>query len=83
MDQMSDQNMSGPDQQALNPNPDNLNENDPNVARDPVCGRLVDKRTATDTLASPVNDPEGTVYFHSAECKAIFEEDPQRFGSNF
>ena len=43
-------------QNALNPNPSNLDENDPNVARDPVCGTLVDKRTAPDTMAAPVND---------------------------
>jgi YHS domain-containing protein len=74
---------NSPDQQALNPDVEVLNENDPNVARDPVCGRLVDKRTAQNTLASPVNEQMGTVYFHSPECKAIFEADPQRFGSNF
>ena len=43
-------------QNALNPNPSNLDENDPNVARDPVCGMLVDKRTAPDTMSAPVND---------------------------
>ena len=77
--------MTNPDdaqvQNALNPNPDNLDENDPNVARDPVCGTLVDKRTATDTMAAPVNDKGvGTLYFHSADCKALFEEDPARYG---
>jgi YHS domain-containing protein len=74
---------NSPDQQALNPDVEFLDENDPNVARDPVCGRLVDKRTAQNTLASPVNEQMGTVYFHSPECKAIFEADPHRFGSNF
>lgn len=68
-------------QKALNPNPDMLDENDPNVARDPVCGVLVDKRTASDTLAAPVNEKGiGTLYFHSADCKAIFEENPARYG---
>ena len=77
--------MTNPDdaqvQNALNPNPDNLDENDPNVARDPVCGVLVDKRTAQNTMAAPVNDKgDGTLYFHSADCKALFEEDPARYG---
>lgn len=68
-------------QNALNPNPSDLDENDPNVARDPVCGVLVDKRTAQNTMAAPVNDKGvGTLYFHSADCKALFEEDPARYG---
>ena len=68
-------------QSALNPNPNALDENDPNVARDPVCGTLVDKRTAKDTLAAPVNDKGiGTLYFHSADCKALFEENPAQYG---
>lgn len=70
-------------QQALDPNQVHLSESDPNVARDPVCGRLVDKRTAANTLAAPVNQPMETLYFHSPECKAIFEEDPQKYGYNF
>jgi YHS domain-containing protein len=69
------------EQAALNPNPDNLDENDPNVARDPVCGALVDKRTAQDTMAAPVNDKGvGTLYFHSADCKALFEANPAQYG---
>lgn len=68
-------------QDALNPNPANLNENDPNVARDPVCGVLVDKRTAQDTLPAPVNNKGiGTLYFHSADCKALFEANPAQYG---
>lgn len=68
-------------QSALNPNPTQLDENDPNVARDPVCGVLVDKRTALDTLAAPVNDKGiGTLYFHSADCKALFEANPAQYG---
>jgi YHS domain-containing protein len=70
-------------QEALDPNPEHLDENNPNVARDPVCGVLVDKRTAQNTLASPVNEQMGTIYFHSAVCKALFEEDPHRYGFNF
>jgi YHS domain-containing protein len=74
---------NSPDQKALNPDVQLLDKNDPNVARDPVCGKLVDKRTAQNTLDAPVNMPIGTIYFDSPECKAIFEADPQRFGSNF
>ncbi len=70
-------------QEALNPSEIHLSESDPNVARDPVCGRLVDKRTAADTLAPPVNEPMEKLYFHSAECKSIFEQDPQKYGYNF
>ncbi|HKV83683.1 MAG TPA: hypothetical protein VJN88_03955 [Ktedonobacterales bacterium] len=70
-------------QEALNPNPQNLSESDPNVARDPVCGMLVDKRTAKNTLPAPVNMPMDTLYFCSANCKALFEENPEKYGSNF
>jgi YHS domain-containing protein len=73
---------NAPDQAALNPNPQNRDPNDPNVARDPVCGMLVDKRTAANTMAAPVNQPMETLYFCSANCKAIFEQDPERFGYN-
>lgn len=72
---------SGAEQQALNPNPLNLREGDPNVAKDPVCGNLVDKRTAQNTISAAVNDQgEQTLYFDGPECKGIFEENPQRFG---
>lgn len=70
-------------QRDLDPNSGGLDPNDPNVARDPVCGMLVDKRTAANTLAAPVNAPTDTVYFCSPECKALYEEDPSRYGSSF
>jgi YHS domain-containing protein len=82
MDQGNLQN--DPAQGALNPNPMNLDENDPNVARDPVCGMLVDKRTARDTITPAVGTQEDTLYFCSADCKQLFEQDPQRYGyTNF
>ena len=74
-------NSDAEEQAALNPNPSNLDENDPNVARDPVCGMLVDKRTAQDTMSAPVNDKGvGTIYFCSADCKALFEANPAQYG---
>lgn len=86
MNPTNSQNSLGQDkevQEALNPNPQNLSETDPNVARDPVCGMLVDKRTAKNTLPAPVNMQMDTLYFCSANCKALFEENPQKYGSNF
>lgn len=84
-DQNTNLNANSPEQQALNPNPQGLDPNDPNVARDPVCGNLVDKRTAQNTISAAVNDPsQGMIYFDTPECKATFEENPQRFGyTNF
>ena len=68
-------------QGALNPNPNNLSADDPHVARDPVCGMLVDKRIADDTLAAPVNVSEQeTLYFCSALCKMLFEQEPAKYG---
>ena len=51
------------------------------LVRDPVCGTLVDKRSAQNTMSAPVNDKGvGTLYFDSAECKALFEENPAKYG---
>ena len=90
--EMSNRNQSAqpPDeliQDALDPNPAELDDQDlqsMNMARDPVCGRLVSKATATNTLPAPINDQgEGTIYFDSPECKALYEEDPEKYGSSF
>jgi YHS domain-containing protein len=74
-------------QDSLDPNPAELNDQDlqsMNMARDPVCGQLVSKATATNTLPAPINDQgEGTIYFDSPECKALYEEDPSKYGSRF
>lgn len=70
-------------QSSLNPSASGLSASDPNVAACPVCGTLVDMRTARDTLPSPVNVQMDTLYFCCARCKADFEQDPQRYGSSF
>ena len=74
-------------QDSLDPNPADLTDQDlqsMNMARGPVCGRLVSKATATNTLPAPINDQgEGTIYFDSPECKALYEEDPEKYGSSF
>jgi YHS domain-containing protein len=75
-----DNSTNRPDQQALNPNPRGLDPNDPNVARDPVCGTLLDKRTAQNTLSPSSGTNMQTLYFDSPDCKALFEEDPARYG---
>ena|SRR5215831_18487243 len=68
-------------QAVLNPNPGNLRTNAPDFAVDPVCGRTVEKASATNTLPAPVNmRGEDTLYFHSPECKALFEQNPGRYG---
>jgi YHS domain-containing protein len=89
-DMMNRNSSSQPDeliQDSLDPNPAELDERDlqgMNMARDPVCGRLVSKATATDTLPAPINDQgEGTIYFDSPDCKALYEEDPSKYGSSF
>jgi YHS domain-containing protein len=85
--QADDEHLDSLVQDALDPNPENLDEQDIDsirMARDPVCGNLVDKATATNTLPAPVNDPgEGTIYFDTPECKALYEADPARYGSKF
>ncbi len=69
-------------QAVLNPNPGNLSSNTPDLARCPVCGNTVEKANAAETLPASVNMPgEGTLYFDTPECKAIFEQNPARFGS--
>lgn len=69
-------------QGVLNPNPGNLSTNSTDLARCPVCGTVIEKANAADTLPASVNEPqERTLYFDRAECKAIYEQNPARFGS--
>lgn len=69
-------------QDALNPNPGNLSASSPDLVRCPVCGNMVEKANAADTLPASVNMPgEDMIYFDTADCKAIYEQDPERYGS--
>jgi len=50
------------------------------MAKDPVCGMMVNKRTAPDTISASTGTNNETLYFHSADCKALFEQDPAKYG---
>jgi len=45
------------------------------MAKDPICGMMVDERTAKFTSAHGGK----TWYFCSAGCKATFEKNPARY----
>lgn len=45
------------------------------MQKDPVCGMMVDERTAK---SKSVHEGR-TFYFCAAGCKATFDEDPHRF----
>ncbi|MFI5272048.1 MAG: hypothetical protein ACHQ4H_03320 [Ktedonobacterales bacterium] len=69
-------------QGVLNPNPGNLHSNTSDLARDPVCGNMVEKAGAANTLPASVNERgESTIYFDTPECKALYEADPEKYGS--
>ncbi len=63
-------------QDALNPDAGVRGDDPSNLARDPVCGNMVDMRTAANTLTTPDG---GTLYFDSPECKALYEENPEKY----
>ena len=50
------------------------------MAKDPVCGMMVDKRTAQDTISPSAGTNNQTLYFCSADCKALFEQQPAQYG---
>jgi Cu+-exporting ATPase len=50
------------------------------MAKDPVCGMMVDKRTAQDTISPSAGTNNETLYFCSADCKALFEQQPAQYG---
>lgn len=51
-------------------------------ARDPVCGAIVDMRTARFTTNYPTDSgPVRTFYFNSDECKQMFEREPEKYES--
>ena len=64
-------------QDALNPNAGVRGDDPSDLARDPVCGNMVDKRSAANTLTTPDG---GTIYFDSPGCKALYEENPEQYG---
>ncbi len=66
-------------QEALDPNSQDMSAGR-DMATDPVCGMLVDKRTAKNTISPSAGTNNKTLYFHSADCKALFEQQPAQYG---
>jgi YHS domain-containing protein len=69
-------------QEALDPNNAGSALGNGPMARDPVCGTLVDTRTAQNTLPAPVGSHKRTLYFDSPECKALYEANPEQYAAN-
>jgi YHS domain-containing protein len=65
-------------QDALNPDVGVRGDDPSNLARDPVCGNMVDMRAAANTLTTPDG---GMIYFDSPECKELYEENPEQYGA--
>lgn len=63
-------------QRALDPNAGVRGDDPANLARDPVCGVMVDMRSAPDTLTTPDG---GVIYFDSAACKQLYEDNPDQY----
>jgi YHS domain-containing protein len=65
-------------QDALNPDAGVRGDDPANLARDPVCGNMVDMRAAPDTFTSLDGD---VIYFDSADCKRLYEENPEQYST--
>lgn len=65
-------------QEALDPDAGVRGHDPANLARDPVCGAMVDMRTAADTLTTADG---GTIYFDSPNCKQLYEDSPDRYAA--
>jgi len=66
-------------QDALNPDAGVKGDDPSDLARDPVCGNVVDKRSAANTLSTPDG---GTIYFDSPACKQLYEDNPEQYGGH-
>jgi YHS domain-containing protein len=66
-------------QDVLNPNADVRGDDPSDLARDPVCGNMVDMRSAANTLTTPDG---GVIYFDSPDCKALYEDNPEQYGGH-
>ena len=66
-------------QDALNPDAGVRGDDPSDLARDPVCGNMVDIRTAPDTFTTLDGD---VIYFDSADCKRLYEENPEQYGAH-
>ena len=70
-------------QQALDPNGQGNSLGNGPMAKDPVCGTMVDTSTAQNTLPAPVGSKVDTLYFDSPECKELFEANPDQYIANY
>jgi YHS domain-containing protein len=70
-------------QAALNPNGQGNGMGSGKMAKDPVCGTMVDMSTAQHTLPAPVGSAVDTLYFDTPECKALFEANPDQYIANY
>jgi YHS domain-containing protein len=70
-------------QRALDPSGQGNGMGNGKMAKDPVCGVMVDTTTAQNTLPAPIGMAVDTLYFHSPECKALFEANPDQYIANY
>ncbi len=70
-------------QRALDPSGRGNAMGNGKMAKDPVCGVMVDTTTAQNTLPAPIGMAVDTLYFESPECKALFEANPDQYIANY